>query len=95
MTKKNYWKPHFVISESFHNGVKYYTSGISEVHYEDDVITGYSRNMMDVSMTDDDINFAVNESIGLMKIYHNALKNDILIETPDGLIVYKKASYRE
>ena len=46
---------------------------------------------MGVSMTDDDVDFAVNESIGLMKIYHNALENDILMETPDGLVVYKKA----
>lgn len=91
MIKKNYWKPHFVISESTHDGVKYYTSGISEVYYEGNAIKGYTRNTMDISMTDDDVDFAVNESIGLMKIYHNALKNDILIETPDGLVVYKKA----
>lgn len=95
MSTKNYWKPHFVISESIHNGVKYYTSGISEVHYEDDAIKGYTRNTMDVSMTDDDVDFAVNESIGLMKIYHDALKNDVLIETPDGLVLYKKVSSKK
>ena len=83
MSKRNYWKPHFVTKLVEHNGVSYYQTGIHEVHYENDVINGWTENTCDVTMTEDTIDESYEESVGLFKLYQSALTNIHYIEYTD------------
>lgn len=83
MSKGNYWKPHFITKLVEYNGISYYQTGIHEVHYENGIICGWTENTCDVTMTEETVNESYEESVGLFKIYKNALTNIHYIEYTD------------
>lgn len=97
MSKKNYWKAHFVINPNSHSfqGTNYHSCGICEVHYENDKPVAWTENYPNISSTDESVEVAVEESQGLMKLYMKALNEPIYIIRKDAdgkefLEIYKK-----
>lgn len=80
MSSKNYWKPHFVITPRVDKDedAYYHSCGVSEVHYENDVPVGWTSPQT-IDFVDEDMDYALKETKGLMTIYLRALSNVVYI----------------
>lgn len=78
------WKPHLVVFKKEKDGFTYYETGICEVHYDKDGnIISWTQKHQDISFSDEEIWFSVENSKLLLKKYSKATENTVFIEKTD------------